>query len=64
MSVKENLTIRECFDLLAQSNGACMKIVFKNESGKPFKAVIFVDGEIEATEIVNAVIRIEDEWAD
>jgi hypothetical protein len=60
--MNDKMTVKDSFKLLEESGGAIMKLIIRNRNGKPIKAVIFLDGEVETTEILEAIEEVERKW--
>ena len=56
------MNVQDGFKMLAESGGAILKVKLQREDGTPFRAVIWIDGEEEVKELVDAVEKIEASW--
>lgn len=57
-----NMTIRELLAEMAEMDGGLAKLVGRNDAGEPKWAIIAIRGKEEATEILDAIEKIEAEW--
>lgn len=62
MGLTQSDSIEDKFDLLAKLGAAMSMKVIRDANGKPLAASIFVMGEPEAAEVVEAVNALEEEW--
>lgn len=58
----QTMNVQLGFDLLNEVGGAILKVKLEREDGTLFRAVIWIDGEAEAKELVEAIEKIEASW--
>ena len=53
------MNVSDGFKVLEESDSAILKVILKREGGTPFRAVIWIDGEREVKELIEAIEVIE-----
>lgn len=56
-------SISDKIGILKETDGALMKIIYRDKSGKPLAAAIFVNGIEETMEVLNTIDTIEQDWS-
>jgi hypothetical protein len=56
------MNVQDGFKMVAETGGVILKMKFRREDGTPFRAVIWIDGEEEVKELVDAIEKIEASW--